>query len=501
MGRRERGTIMLLFTIMALLVGLPLIGLAVDGAVVFWAKAKLSSAVDAAALAAGRAINTKMSLQQNTQPVQSIGTQWFWANFPDSWLNTQVINGGPVVTPAPGPNNTQIVTVSASAVVPTFFMRVAGFNSITISAQAQSSRRSSYIVLVLDRSGSMAMSGACAPMQQDAVNFVNDFTDGFDTMALVTYSSTAGPAEDFPPNTTFKAGMASVINQIQCTGATSMAQALHTAAMSIKNNGVATGLNAIVLFTDGQPNEVVADYPVKRTTDTRYGFYPPGYGQQDYNTLYSIGPSPCAAQASPDTILGGLTILTNPMPPANNGMTGGLFDTSTQVPVSTSAAILNRSGCTFSTGSTGWYAVRYDIDHIPATDHYGNSTINGYGSNAPYFGQTVTVPATTASGYIRTDLQRSAVMAAGINAADYQAQVIRSDPAFQNFNIVVYTIGLGGAPDLPIDQVLLDRIANDSNSPIFDKTLPQGSSYYAPNSNQLNQAFQAVASQILRLSQ
>jgi Flp pilus assembly protein TadG len=52
--RSERGASPITFSFVLILVVTPMLGLAMDGAVVFWAKAKLSAAVDAAALAAGR---------------------------------------------------------------------------------------------------------------------------------------------------------------------------------------------------------------------------------------------------------------------------------------------------------------------------------------------------------------------------------------------------------------------------------------------------------------
>ena len=52
-GRRsgERGAALLLFTLMLALVVLPLVGLAIDGGMVYFAHARLVAAVDAAALA------------------------------------------------------------------------------------------------------------------------------------------------------------------------------------------------------------------------------------------------------------------------------------------------------------------------------------------------------------------------------------------------------------------------------------------------------------------
>ena len=175
----------------------------------FWTKAKLSAAVDAAALAAGRQINVNLTTSQNQANVVTVAGQWFAANFPNGWLGTTTNLTPPTLTPS---NQVMTVNVSASATVPLYFMRLAGMSSMTVSATAESARRNTYVILVLDRSGSMGSgtygSNACPTMKQDAINFVNMFTENFDTMALVTYSSTAGPAEDVPPSQVFKANIA-----------------------------------------------------------------------------------------------------------------------------------------------------------------------------------------------------------------------------------------------------------------------------------------------------
>ncbi len=164
--RRERGASLIVFTLMTAMVLIPMTGLAIDGAVVFWSKAKLSSAVDAAALAAGRSINVYETQVQNSGPVVTVAQQWFAANFPSGWLGTSVVGGAPTVTVQPTGSMTQQVSVTASAVVPLYFMRLLHFNSITISAVAQSSRRNLNLVLVLDRSGSMGPTTVAMPVRR-----------------------------------------------------------------------------------------------------------------------------------------------------------------------------------------------------------------------------------------------------------------------------------------------------------------------------------------------
>lgn len=516
--KRQRGVTLVIFTILASFVLIPMAGLAIDMSIVFWAKARLSAAVDAAAWAGGRTINASSISSVNKQAVQDAATLWFNSNFPTGWMGTTPSLSTPGYT-QDALSGTQTVTINASASVPLYFARVIGYNSMTIYASAQSTRRSSYVVLVLDRSLSIAYNSsgnACPTLRTDAVNFVNMFTESFDTLALVTYSSSAGPKEDYGPSQTFKAGMASVINNIQCVGFTSMAQALHVAYSSIQKNGLKSGLNVIVLFTDGQPNTIVQNFThLKAASDTRYGSYYPGYvpnGQADYNTSHTAAATSCAASS----ITGGLTAL--PIPSASTkGLILGFWDTATQVAVNSEASALSGSTynyCNFlNTGYIPFLGTRQgiqardDIAYLEDTDAYGNSIYRGYGNYAsqPYFGElagSISQPATfssgTYSGHWRPDYQVPGVMAAAVNAADYQAQAILHNT--DGFSVTIYTIGLGGAPDFAIDATLMERMANDSRSPIHDRSVPSGMFAYASNPSQLNQAFTQIASQILQLT-
>jgi hypothetical protein len=335
-----------------------------------------------------------------------------------------------------------------------------------------------------------------------AQNFVNLFTDGFDTVGLVTFSTTANNNPiDYAPTTHFKSvnpTLNSVLGNIVCTGATSTAQALAVAYQSIKSTGLAGALNVIVLFTDGQPNEVVSNnWTIRTQGDTRYdpvntsrSEYIGASGCQTVITTYKGSGKNRRTITTPVVYSGGFTVLLSAgQTPATTGYTGGLYDTSARAAISTAPGTVSATGCAFS--QNGATYAREDIASIPTTDAYGNSTASGYKGTPDEF---------TSGPYatqIRDDEQIPGVIAAAFNAADNQATTIRND---STYNTVIYTIGLDGAPDVAIDPTFLERVANDPRSPIYDSTQPAGYFAYAADASALNQAFNQIASQVLRLS-
>jgi Flp pilus assembly protein TadG len=122
-------------------------GLAVDGGRVFMVKSQLSSAVDVTALAAARTF---------TDPDRDDkAREFFTANFTADLADTKLS----AVTIKPSTSGTnKIITVSASATVPTLFMRVLGIKNVTVKSEAQAARGEVPIELVmaLDNTGSMA---------------------------------------------------------------------------------------------------------------------------------------------------------------------------------------------------------------------------------------------------------------------------------------------------------------------------------------------------------
>jgi len=121
------------------------VGLGVDSARGYMVKARLGQALDSAALAAGRHASDQAKALEEANMV-------FKANFPPGYMDAVVT--GPTFA-FNGTSDT--VTVSGSAVLPTYFMHLVGNDTVTVSASTEVTRRTVYmdVVVSIDVSGSM----------------------------------------------------------------------------------------------------------------------------------------------------------------------------------------------------------------------------------------------------------------------------------------------------------------------------------------------------------
>jgi Flp pilus assembly protein TadG len=144
--RSERGAVAIYFGLSAI-VFIGVAGLAVDAARGYLVKARLSEAIDAAALAGGKALQTG-----NNAQVIADAQAFFDANFPNGAMGATV--NAPTINIQ---NNRTIVSVSSNAVIPTTLMRVLGYNNMRMVAAASVSRAMTGldVVFSFDISGSM----------------------------------------------------------------------------------------------------------------------------------------------------------------------------------------------------------------------------------------------------------------------------------------------------------------------------------------------------------
>ena len=158
-------------------------GLAVDSGRAYLVKAQLTKAVDGAALGAARALNSGAP--------KGAAARIFKANFPDQYLGT--VSNDPTTdanffaSAVDAVSGVNTVTVNASAVLPTTFMKLGNINQVTVSSAGQATRRMVDLSLVLDVSSSI---GSKWPTVRDAARtFIDAFDQNNDRLSLMTFSN------------------------------------------------------------------------------------------------------------------------------------------------------------------------------------------------------------------------------------------------------------------------------------------------------------------------
>jgi hypothetical protein len=532
---------MVMFSLMIPTVIVPMAGLGIDATMLYIVQAKLSAAVDGAALGAGRLLGTNANASE-------IAGEFLRANFRAGtdagfWGSTNLV---PTVTVTLG--TTKTVAINATVDVPLLFSRIFGQRTATVAASATSTRRDSRVVVVIDRSGSMNTSdGAGSTVIADVVSytqgFVQKFTGGTDELGLVVFDGSAvvGYPTNRPwdptttsastggPSTSFMDGTSNdMLHQIQAVRAgsgTGMAEALWLAYIELQKahmkDLVAKGsddrLNSIVLFTDGVPSAMTLylNNPANTNAD---------------NMLSASGPCTNRRITTEDTahmMLGWLAI---PGPPyTNSGVnTYGMFLLASTDPSSThtanwwmasggsDAATPNPAGpyagCTSvyaSSDSSENVDLPGFLTQIPSKDRYGN-VLTGTGYTTSHIvksnGATSSVY-TTGVALDRTRVDRDYHWGLAIwNSVDSAATRIRTDVNrvnrggdTQSMQITIFAIGYQGNGGT--DDGLLKRVANDKSASSYDGTQATGRYIAAADKNALAAAFDTLASIILRLSQ
>jgi Flp pilus assembly protein TadG len=255
--KNERGQV---FALVAVIIPMLIIfvGLAIDLGLAYVTKTTLSKSVDAAALAAMR------NLGQGETAATADAKSAFAANF------KSIPTIGSVPTPnvnwftgSPCTTGNTCVTISATATIPTFFLRAlavlpgvgSSYNttSITISATAQ--RNPLVMSLMLDRSGSMQSNGGSAVLAGDVTDFINYFDQGTDNIAEISFAG--AQSDDVNITTDFITPISNAVEGFTYRGGTYAYGAMkdgETQILSIPPNPNA--IKIAVFFTDGWANTV-----------------------------------------------------------------------------------------------------------------------------------------------------------------------------------------------------------------------------------------------------
>ncbi|HEX3644210.1 MAG TPA: vWA domain-containing protein [Vicinamibacterales bacterium] len=448
-------------------------GLAVDSGRAYLVKAQLSKAVDGAALAAARAFN-------NGNP-QAVAAQIFKANFPAGYLGTAA---APDPTAAANffasstnaATGINVVTITASAVMPTTFMSVANLNTVTVASSGQATRRMVDLSLILDVSSSI---GTRWPAVRDAArSFIDAFDQNNDRLSLLTFSNGAAVLDPMPAGRGFnKAQLEADVPQNLPGGSTLMVEGIYRGWDELRSvaNGTQSGLRIIVLFTDGASNGVPGTYdgsglakslrswdfpkqavdPDSQTWDSPHidGLYATDTGNS--NPSYTL----TVPWNSP------LTIAAVPYLPVQTLHThhrsAGI---PTAFPLQTAALTVN---------GAAQNAARPLRDFDAAAGKYPAEVFN--------------------------------INNAARNVLEIIADAARQD-AGGDYKIRIYTIGmgylirdlLGTMPEKPED--ILKRVANDATSPDFNGGQLEGKYFFAQTGADVAPAFQGIQNLILRLS-
>ena len=540
------GSALVLFTLMLPTLLVPLAGLGIDATMCYIVQAKLGSAADGAALAAGRLLGATADPAQIASSVlaanfRTDGTAGFWG------ANTLQQNTAFTL------GTSKSISVDASVRVPLLFARIFGQSYATVSASATALRTDSRVVLVLDRSGSM--SGVIDQVLAAAQTFTKSFTANADEMGLVALSGSslvaypttrpwtpAISATSGGPDTNFNDGTANdMVNQIaslKAGGYTATAESLWLAYIELQKahlrdaaaspTGGDARVNAIIFFTDGAPtslslnlndpnnNSILSTSPCTYKAPSApvplnqqmlgwigYAIQTGGGGgggggnftNPGFNRLASIDPDPA------NTLL---VYLQNP-------------NKTQQFPYNPTP----EAGCNAnSTITSSDIASGTVLSQIPPFDMYGNATQYGQtpSDNAALVyshfvdGQGNTVTPNPLAGIPPPPYNTPAAAASGPNwavaqwnASDNAGYRIRNDVNLpnrtgdtQNMKIAIYCIGYLG--DGGLDDGLLKRIANDKLSTSYDGTQPTGMYIPAKNTTEVAQAFSTIAIEILRLA-
>jgi Mg-chelatase subunit ChlD len=527
---------------------LPLAGLAIDASICRLVQLRLQAAVDGAVLGAGRELGTPADpatlarefLAANFRTDLSAGT--FGAN---SLVST--------VTYTPG--ITKRIDVAATALVPTLFMRIMGFKVATVAANGTATRSDSRVVFIIDRSGSMTQDdGSGTTVITDAKNYttglVERFIEGTDELGLVVFdgsavvgfplaaagawnpsislASTGGPSKTFWDGTAND--MPHQLAAITANSGTGMAEALSIAYIELQKahmrdlnaNGVDTRLNSIVLLTDGVPSGITlyANDPTSANVNNivnasasgsnclNKSIIAPGTVSNMMKNWFAIpGPNPSGYSTTSGNPYG-MYVLASTDPTvahtSNWWMQNGGADATTPNP---QAPYTNAPTKTCSMMNNSGSTLFSYFSKIPLQDAYGNQTNTGkyVNSHITGGGAVTTIYNGTALNLTKPNLDYHWGLAMW-DAVDSAAKNIRIDSNLASrigdtsgvMNTQIYVIGYTGNGGC--DDGLLMRVANDKGAAGYDSTQPTGQYYSASNGAELADAYNKLASDLLRLS-
>ncbi len=463
---RQRGQVLIIVGL-SLVVLIGAVGLAVDSGRAYGVKARLNAAVDAAAIAAARALSEGADDNARRQNAIAVGERFFRMNYPDGFLGSTP--SAPTITAVHEASGYWRVNASATANMPTTFMRVlAGDTVVAPSAAGEAIRRDLDVMLVMDVSGSLSASDLSTLKQAATNSFIRRFSAGAngDRVGVVSFSS--GAVVDVAINKTAARGfnrtaVNNAISGLPGGGATASAEGMRKALgeLDAVPANVRSSLRVILFFSDGAPNVVNGSF--QRSS---------GSPNPIINNLYS--------QTGKRTDCGGL------------------------VPGSGAAEFMWRENARYNPSNCP--SPTPNITRLPALGS-GNVPLSSYPGHP--FPRSLATSSGGGSSYPYANT-RCNVNKAARNMVENIANTARGQ------EIRVYTIGLGDElQTFEIDytdgrcgytlarekgEVILKRLANAVDSDTKIASQPQGLYCWAQRATDLDRCFSTIASEILRLT-
>jgi Flp pilus assembly protein TadG len=449
-------------------------GLAVDTGRAYVVKAQLSKAVDGAALSAARNLN-------GGNP-KGEAAKVFNANFPSDFMGATEVTDPATAADfyemhTEEESGMHIVTIKATAKVPTTFMRLGNFNEMTVSSSSEATRRLVDLSLVLDVSGSI---GPAWPAVRDAArSFIDAFDKNGDRMALVTYSFGARVLDPMPAGFGFdKDKLKADVPNALPGGTTSMAEGLYRGWDEVRSvpGGQQAGLRVIVLFTDGSGNVFPGFLDASGIAKGVFsGDFP------------KVLPDPTNATTNTPSIQ-------------------GAYQTETGV----------QSPTWFFT-PPNWNSTNTTMSfpYMPNSSAHTHHRSAGIPVSFPLQSNTLKVNGVTQSakrglrnynaGVGKYPAEVFNIRNAATNLTEIIADAARSD-ATGDHRIRIFTIGMGNLVKMSLGTIpessesVLMRVANDKKSPDYNPDQLEGKYYYAQTAADLGPVFQQLQNQIIRLS-
>jgi uncharacterized protein YegL len=246
--KNQKGAIIVIFALSLIV----LIGFAALGTEVgrwYLTRAELSKAVDAAALAGAANISNP------TINVPTLARDFGMENFQAGYLGTPGTGAGLVAftaTVQEGGKLTVTGTTSSLAMLARYF----GVNQIAVASSGVAQKNDVEIMMVLDRSGSMAGT-PLTDLQDAARSFIDYYQDTQDEDMIGLVSFATGVRVNYALNHNFYTPIQTAINALSAIGATNIEDALSQAGAQFVDQTPLPAANRkqqyIVFFTDGRP--------------------------------------------------------------------------------------------------------------------------------------------------------------------------------------------------------------------------------------------------------